>query len=241
MEGMNAYARPFIEPLEFRDDSGAVIDYGNRWDILEGPPDDTYSVLHHPERFAPLHTVATAVVEYLIGNHGVDVDEGYQVLAGHLHTPGPEYVTRAVRLTPRTAYGAPITVVWTTDPAIRIYAGALFDTVYPSCSCDACDERWNECADELEETTFAIVAGGLAEHISGPKRPTLRFEPGMGFVQGMGHTVSYRLRSRDGKSVESGRTRAERVPDGILASARTTLHAVHSANPTHDWTPWRAT
>lgn len=233
------YTRPFIEALEFRDESGLVIDYGNRWANLDGPPENMYSAIDHPERFAPLHTVAAAVVDYLIENYDVDVEEGHHLLAGYPHAPDTENVARAVWLTPRSEYAASITFVWTTDPGIRIYAGVLFDAVYPSCSCNACDERWNECADELEDQTFSIVEGGLSEHISGPKRPKWSFEWGKGFIQGMGQTISYRLRRRDGESEQGGRTRAESVPAEILESAQTKLLAVHAASPTHGWIPWQ--
>lgn len=235
---MSIYTRPFIEALKFRDESGMVIDYGNRWANLDGPPDDMYSVIDHPERFAPLQTVAAAVVDYLTENYDVDVEEGYHLLAGYPHAPDIENIARVVRLTPRSEYAAPITFVWTTDPAIRIYAGVLFDASYPSCSCIACDERWNECADELEEQTFSIVAGGLSEEISEPKRPKWSFEWGKGFVQGMGQTISYRLRGRDGESEQSGQTRAEDTPAEILKSAQATLRAVHAVSSTREWMPW---
>ncbi len=235
---MSTYTRPFIEPLKFRDESGTVIDYGRRWADLEGPPESMYSVVEHPERFAPLHTVAAAVVAHLVENYDVDVEEGYSVLSGHRHAPGAEYVTRAVRLTPRSAFAAPVTLAWTNDPAIRVYAGALFETSSPSCSCEACDERWNECADRLEEQVFSITAGGLPEHVSEPKRPKWSFEWGKGLVQGMGQTISYRLRGLDGESEESGQTRAESVPAEMLESAQITLRAVHLASPTHAWMPW---
>lgn len=234
--GMSTYTRPFIEALEFRDATGTVIDYGNRWTDLDGPPEDTYSVIDHPERFAPLHTVATAVVEYLIENYDVDVEEGSHLLTERLHDP--EDVTRAVRLTPRSEYATPITFVWASDPAIRIYAGVFFDAVYPSCSCNACDERWNESAGALEEETFSIVEGGLSEDVSEPRRPKWSFDRGTGLVQGMGQTISFRLRGRDGDSEQSSQSRAENVPAATLESAQATLHAVHEASPTHGWLPW---
>ncbi|WP_025133002.1 DUF6226 family protein [Leucobacter sp. PH1c] len=236
---MRTYTRPPIETLEFRDGSGAVINYGNRWAGLDGPPEDTYSVIHDPERFAPLHTVATAVVEYLIAHTDIDVEEGSHLLAGVLHAPDTEHVVRAVRLTPRSEHAAALTFVWTRDPAIHIHAGVLFSATYPSCACDACDERWDECADQLEEQVFSIVAGGLFEDISAPTRPTWRFEWGRGLVQGMGQTVSYRLRERDGESEQSGQTRAEHVPAAMLQSAHATLQGVHAASPTRDWLSWQ--
>ena len=54
-----------------------VIEYGNRWASRGGtPPEDSYSVDEHPERFAPLHTVAAALIDYLVDDgvtHGLDM------------------------------------------------------------------------------------------------------------------------------------------------------------------------
>jgi len=41
------YVRPHLELSEFRDASGALIDYGRRWGSGP-PPEDTYSVLRWP-------------------------------------------------------------------------------------------------------------------------------------------------------------------------------------------------
>lgn len=57
---MSSYLRPAIDSPVFRDDDNQVIDYGCRWP--DSPPDDAYSVDRHPERFAPLHRVADALV-----------------------------------------------------------------------------------------------------------------------------------------------------------------------------------
>lgn len=237
-ERVTSYTRPHIEARVFRDDSGAVIDYGNRWVDLDGPPEDSYSVVEHPERFAPLHVVATALVEHFADVYAVDLEEGIHLLAPHAHTPLAEQVRRVVRLTPHHQHAAPITFVWTDDPAVWIYAGALFQSIYPSCSCNACDEDWEYCADEMEGQTFAIVEGGLSEQVSGPKRPKLSFEWGRGFTVGMGQTVSHRLLRSDGVSEESGMSRAEDVDPQQLELAQARLNGVHSANPSGNWTPW---
>jgi len=57
---MEGYRRPPIERREFRDQTGAVIPYGDRW--RDTPSEDLpYSVVTHPERFAPLVDVARAL------------------------------------------------------------------------------------------------------------------------------------------------------------------------------------
>ncbi|WP_395640235.1 DUF6226 family protein [Pseudolysinimonas sp.] len=57
---MEGYRRPPIVRGEFRDDTGDVIPYGDRW--RDTPSDELpYSVTTHPERFAPLQDVARAL------------------------------------------------------------------------------------------------------------------------------------------------------------------------------------
>lgn len=237
---MREYRHPEIEPLEFYDDAGTLINYGERWQDLDGPPEDSYSVLEHPERFAPLHTVATAIVEHLVDLYAPRIEEGTHLLENFPHVPSAESVLRVVRLTSQTPNSAPITLVWADPPAIRIYAGALFSSAYPSCSCNACDERWNECADALELDIFSIIAGGLTEHVSAPKRPTLSFDRRGGFSLGIGQSVSYSLRTLDGSSEASSESSAKDVPPSILDVAQATLKDVHASSPAGNWLPWLA-
>jgi len=234
---VTAYERPHVEPVEFRDEAGRVIDYGDRWIGLGGPPDESYSVDEHPERFAPLHTVAEALLDHLAITYEVDVDEGHHVVADLLHPPTAAEIVRAVRLAPRNDTSAPLVLVLTDYPAVRLYAGVLFTTVYPSCGCSACDERWDVVADELEWQTLSIAGGGFAEEVGEPRRP--RWSLGRhGLVQGMGQTVSYRLRALDGASKQSGQTRAESVPTAALERAQARLSLLAATNPAGGWRPW---
>lgn len=236
---MSEYTRPPIESVEFRDDDGNIIDYGNRWASRGGtPPEDSYSVDEHPERFAPLHTVAAALIDYLVSHYDVDVEEGHHVTTGLLHAPTAEETVRAVRLTPRSDACAPLVFALTSYPALRVHAGALFREFYPSCGCNACDERWDEVADELEWQVFAIVGGGFGEKVSEPRRAKWSYDRGRGLVKGMGQTVSYRLRSLDGDNQRSGESRAEDVPAELLKSARATLDAVAAVSTDGSWLPW---
>ena len=236
---MSEYTRPGVESVEFRDDDGNVIDYGNRWASRGGtPPEDSYSVDEHPERFAPLHTVAAALIDYLVSNCEVDVEEGHHVTADLLHASTAEETVRAVRLTPRSDACAPLIIVLTSYPAVQVYAGTLFEEFYPSCGCNACDERWDDVAEELEWHVFAIVGGGFGEEVSEPRRAKWSYDRGRGLVKGMGQTVSYRLRSLKGENQRSGQSRAEDVPAELLKSARVTLDAVAAVSADGNWLPW---
>lgn len=235
---MTTYIRPRIEHVAFRDAGGNVIDYGNRWAVRCGPPDDSYSVFEHQERFAPLHTVAEALIDHLASTYDVDVEEGYPDADDLLHVPKPKEVVRTVQITPRSAGCATIVVFFTTFPGLHIKAGALFDARYPSCGCNACDEEWESTAEELEWQTMSIAAGGFTEEVSEPRRPKWSFNRGRGFVQGMGQTVSYRLRALDGLAETSGKSRAESVPAVALEQARATLEELAELSPEGNWQPW---
>lgn len=93
---MSSYLRPAIDSPVFRDDDGQVIDYGSRWP--DSPPDDAYSVDRHPERFAPLHRIADALIAHLRAAFDVTVQEGIEVADDLMH-PHPQ-VMRAVRVRP---------------------------------------------------------------------------------------------------------------------------------------------
>lgn len=142
------FVRPALVTPEFVDDDGHVIDYGSRW-AGGSPPEDAYSRISHPERFAPALTVVDALVDHLETWYLVDVDRR-----------ADDSGTRVVHLRPTT--GAAITITAAVD-SVAIEAGALFRDVAPGCTCDACDESAETVADQLEETLLAIAAGGLRE------------------------------------------------------------------------------
>lgn len=159
---MTSYARPSIDALEFRDSGGEVIDYGHRWD--GSPPENTYSVDTHPERFAPLHAVADALIAHLRDTYDVDIDEGAEVAADLLH-PSYHDVVRAVRIRPNDPACASLTLVFTAYLGIYMHAGLLNDFHYPVCGCDACDSNWEGEADDLERQVLAVVAGRYRETV----------------------------------------------------------------------------
>lgn len=243
MAGMGRYTRPQIEDAEFRDASGQVISFGNRWANREasGPPEDSYSVDEHTERFAPLHVIAEALISHLIETYDVTVNDKIDVVADLPYGPRAEETVRAVRFTPRDTTCAPLTLVLTTYPSVHLHAGVLFSTGYPSCGCNACDETWQSAADELEWQVFAITGGGFSEAVSEPRRPKWSFSFRGGLEQGMGQTVSHRLRALDGSTEVGGESRADVVPAALLNMAQSSLEALASATPGGTWQPWPKT
>lgn len=142
-----AFERPAFPDQEYRDSGGRIIDYGNRWEGGQ-PPEETYSRLSHPERFAPLMMDAESLVAYLQASYVVEVDR--------------QSADGEVRFTLRPSSGATMTITATTE-SVQVRAGALFRASAPECACDACDESADTAADHLEEVVLAIPAGGLRE------------------------------------------------------------------------------
>lgn len=213
---MGTYSRPVIEAPVFRDADGAVINYGNRW--RGSPPEGTYSVDTHPERFAPLHVVADAVIAHLAESYDVEIDDSAET-ADDLLTPTFHEIERAVRIRPNGSRCAPLTLVFTAYPGISMHAGLLHDFHYPVCGCDACDSNWQAEADELEQQVFAVVGGRYREKIE----------------RGLRLWVEFAFTYPDGAS--SGKSRSQDFPVQLLEDAEPILRSLPDG-----WGPWpRAT
>ena len=210
---MSTYARPSIDAPSFRDADGHVIRYGNRWG--GSPPEDTYSVETHPERFAPLHAVADALITHLRDTYDVAIEEGVEVSADLLR-PVYHDVVRAVRIRPGDPACAPLTVVFTAYPGIFVHAGLLNDFPYPICGCDACDSTWQAEADQLERQVLAVVAGRYRETVE---------------QRGADPWVGYSFVYPDGSS--SGGRRDPGIPVARLRAAESALLSVAGG-----WREW---
>lgn len=145
------YVRPSWPAQEYRDAAGEVIDYGHRWG-MNSPPQDAYSVVTHPQRFAPLVAVAQALITHLTDTYDVTV-----TVDGERTTldPGPD----RARLV--------FTIHDTDEPCASVQAGIWDEHYFPMCTCDACDEDIEALVSDMEHYVFAVVAGGLSEVRSG--------------------------------------------------------------------------
>jgi hypothetical protein len=188
---MTAYARPVIAARTFRDAEGSEIRYGSRWGG-GSPAEDSYSATSNLDRFAPVHEVADALIEHLGRMYAVAVDEQVEHAQDLMHPTAD--AARAVRVVPADPAAATLTFVFTSFPGIRLHAGFLQDFAFPSCGCDACDETWESCANDLEAAVFAIVQGGFSE----------------GYDARAELSVWFRLAYPDGSS--SGTSRAQDYP-----------------------------
>lgn len=170
---MSSYVRPAVADEVYLDADEEPIDYGNRWE--HSPPEDTYSVVTHPERFAPLHAVADALIEHLRRAYDIKV----------VAEPGEE---RRKCVVPAAEEALSLTFEFTDHPGVRLHAG-MHDFPYPVCGCDACDETWHDAADDLEEVVFAVAEGRYSEAITGSTS-----EP----------WIKYEIRDADGRFSRSG-------------------------------------
>jgi hypothetical protein len=210
-----SYVRPTVVAETYRDANGAVIPYGHRWGS-DGPPEDTYSVDTHPERFAPLHRIADALIEHLRRDYLVEVTDDLSC-ALDLRRPWVGAL-RAVRVVPAAADAAALTFVFTAYPGVIVHAGLLHDFVLPGCGCDACDETWQSVADELESIVQTVTSGGYREEVrDGPQGPWI---------------WSY-LRAPDGSHNSSGGSDATGEEGADLRAA-----AARLAELPGGWAPW---
>ena len=156
------FVRPPIEAVTYHDANGAVIPYGNQWpDHL--PAQDSYSVTAHPERFQPTHTVAAALIDYLVATYDVVVLEDTTAV-GDFVFPG-EAPLRVVRLQPSNPDSAALTFAFSNYPDVSAHAGVTADVLFLNCGCDACDETWESVADEMEAKVGSVVNGGFTETV----------------------------------------------------------------------------
>jgi hypothetical protein len=173
----SGYIRPPIVLPVILDDAGQVIPYGKRWSSGH-PPADTYSVVTHPERFAPLLTVAEALVAHLERTYDVETapraqDREYRagIATGGLLTG------HAVTITPRQNDCTPLTIEFTDFPSVSVEAGMFLCRTFPGCACDACDDEWSHHAVTLEYVVLAVAKGTFTETIRGRQLETRLWDP----------------------------------------------------------------
>ncbi|MDQ7877059.1 DUF6226 family protein [Microbacterium sp. QXD-8] len=159
-----------------------------------------------------LHDVADALIAWLAETYDVSVEETPEAVADLLRAPTD--AVRVVRVRPADADASPLTFVFTSFPGIPLQAGLLFDSSYPTCGCDACDETGESCGSSLEEAVFAVADGGLSE----ARTP------------GVELSLSFRLDSARGST--GGSCREADYPVERQAAARDQL------TPHRVWAPW---
>ena len=132
----------------------------------ESPPDAAYSRVTNAERFQPLHAAMLEIIGRLESDFDVERTEGYgldEELERRLDLECP-----SVRLSPRDADAAPITVVFTAFPGLHLRFGWWHKEPFPSCGCDACDESAEGEIERLSEIVDDVTAGRFREAVDRP-------------------------------------------------------------------------
>lgn len=182
----DGYSRPEIDAPVLLDAAGAPIPYGERWS--DGPPEESYSRISHPERFAPLAQVARALADHLRPRVDLEVSEETgpvpaapgvslrDLAALGMPVEDEEAEAHLVRLRLRSPGAVPLTFAIATGPVpgVTVLAGATVARPFPSCACDACDETGESADEDLEDTVFALVESGLTESVEEERPRGLR-------------------------------------------------------------------
>lgn len=144
-----AFVMPPLPAGRWLDADRREIPFGDRWGTGQ-PPEDAYSRVTHPERYAPLHDVADALVAHLLAEYDCVAEE--DATAPH--------ELRAVRLRP--AGGQGFRLAWTDFPGVCAGLGGEVDEAAPLCGCDACDESLERAAAQFCDRVLAFVTRGSA-------------------------------------------------------------------------------
>lgn len=166
---MRGYQRPDVVATELQDDDGNIINFGNRWRSIDGPPEEAYSSLRYSQRFAPLEAIGNAVIEYLVATYDVDLIErgvpkssnGNDLMGSS--TDREIYPLRDVTVVPRDPNCVSLWIVVTTLPGLYVGTNEHHEYVFPRCACEACDETWQVQADDFEQTVDALIHGRFIE------------------------------------------------------------------------------
>ena len=128
--------------------------------------DPAYSRVTNPERFLPLQTAMLAIIDRLESDFEVESAEGFgfdEKLAR-----GLDLARVDVRLIPKDPGAAPISVVFTAFPGLRIRFGRWYIEPFPVCGCDACDESAEDEIERLTDMVDDVTAGRFREAIELP-------------------------------------------------------------------------
>lgn len=131
----------------------------------EEPPNEAYSRVTNSERFQSLHGAAFQLLSRLEATYDVNRVEGYGL--DHELERG-DLVHPTVKLVPQDLDAAPMIVVFTAFPGLRIRVGHWYTDAFPACGCDACDETADEEAIRLNELVDNVTARGFRETIRLP-------------------------------------------------------------------------
>ena len=151
---------------------------------FEQPPDEAYGRVTNPERYQAVVDATKEMIASLVENFEVSLETG-TAAADFPHWHKPE--AHITRLTPAT--GMSIAVMYTDFPGVVLAVGELhswgLNDAFPSCGCDACDDKPEEMIDEIRELLDAAVGGSYREGLT--KKKLWRAWGGRGNWRGLRH------------------------------------------------------
>jgi len=129
---------------------------------FDAPDDEAYGRVTDPEKYRSVVEAAREIVDELVRDFAVAISKGTAAKDfPNWHDPA----ATTVRLDPEA--GAVLRVLFTDFPGVVIRFGHWGRTAFPTCGCDACDERPDELIDEFRQVVSAITSGGYYEELRG--------------------------------------------------------------------------
>lgn len=131
---------------------------GDRWGPA-GPPDEAYSRVTDPQRYAPLHAIARDVLH--------DLQRRFDVTAHASSELDPNKTDQApvTTLVPSDPASSPLSVTFTAFPGLIVSFGHSHREPIPVCGCDACDETVEDCEELLRDLVETVITGSFGERI----------------------------------------------------------------------------
>ena len=125
------------------------------------PTPEAYSRVTNAGRFAPLHDIATELLDRLETEFDVVREEGFGL--------DPELESRyelarsSVKLVPKMASAAPMVFTFSKFPGVYVRAGRWCTAAFPSCGCDECNEAMETEGERLRSLIDDVLAGRFRE------------------------------------------------------------------------------
>ena len=179
----------------------------------DGAPREAYSRVTNPERFAPLHRHAEALLEQLASQYDVRRGEGTEL--GPNIDPA-ERGRASIRLTPRSELAAPVQVTFTEFPGLDVRVGRWYHDRFPGCGCDACNESIEATVKNLNFLVECTVNGLIREELQVP------------WPSG----DAWQIAEIGGSDLGARSTSRKRIP------RRQALAMIQGGRMRYDWQPW---
>jgi hypothetical protein len=178
----------------------------------EGPPADAYSRVTNPERYAPLHDMASELLDRLESEFDVESVTGYGL---DVELENQDLARPSRRLTPRSPSAAPLVVSFTGFPGVAARFGRWHSERFPDCGCDACDESVAEAFQRLEDFAAGVTTGGFRESLRGARL-------------GNAYLAYELIVPRGGR----------RSGEGLIDRERANQMMAETDRTSYEWTPW---